>query len=123
MPDILRISAAARATLAQRKSHERPADLDVGVIYTHEHGLMPPLMQSLCRSGDDLRMRLILVDNHSADGVARWESLLPNTLVLTNERRLGYAPNLNRILEHATARYVLLMNTDMYFDPHVQCLS
>ena len=40
-----------------------------------------------------------------------------------NARRLSYAANLNRILEAATARYVLLMNTDMYFDPRQQCLG
>ena len=74
------------------------ADLDIGVIYTHEQGLMPPLMSSLCRSGDDLRMRLILVDNASTEGVSRWAACLPGTLVLRNERRLGYSPNLNRIV-------------------------
>jgi GT2 family glycosyltransferase len=105
------------------RPHVQPADLDVGVIYTHEDGLMPPLMSSLCRSGSDVRMRLILVDNASIQGVARWAGTLPGTLVLRNDRRLGYAPNLNRIVENATARYVLLMNTDMYFDPAAQCIS
>jgi GT2 family glycosyltransferase len=43
--------------------------------------------------------------------------------VLRNPRRLRYAPNLNRILAASSARYVLLMNTDMYFDPPNQCLA
>jgi N-acetylglucosaminyl-diphospho-decaprenol L-rhamnosyltransferase len=36
---------------------------------------------------------------------------------------LGYAENLNRILLASQARYVLLMNTDMLFDPAEQCLT
>ena len=42
--------------------------------------------------------------------------------MLHNARRLSYAANLNRILDASAARYVLLMNTDMYFDPREQCL-
>jgi dTDP-4-dehydrorhamnose reductase len=101
----------------------RPADLDVGVIYTHERGWMPRLLPTLACSGDDVKLRLILVDNASADGTAPWESLVPRTTVLRNTQRLGYAPNLNRILEASTAPLVLLLNTDMEFDPAEQCLS
>ena len=46
-----------------------PLDLDIGVIYTHERELMPRLLATMAASGDGLRMRLILVDNASADGV------------------------------------------------------
>ena len=42
---------------------------------------------------------------------------------MRNQRRLGYAANLNRILEVSTARYALLLNTDMYFDADEQCVT
>jgi N-acetylglucosaminyl-diphospho-decaprenol L-rhamnosyltransferase len=96
-------------------------DLDIGVIYTHERELMPRLLATMAASGEGLRMQLILVDNASADGVEPWCGQL-ETHVLRNTGRLGYAANLNRILDASTARYVLLMNTDMYFDPREQCL-
>jgi dTDP-4-dehydrorhamnose reductase len=99
------------------------ADLDVGVIYTHERDWMPRLLPSLSRSADDFSLQLILVDNVSHDGTEEWETLLPRTTVLRNTQRLGYAPNLNRILEAATAPFVLLLNTDMEFDPEEQCLA
>ncbi|MCE5268058.1 MAG: glycosyltransferase family 2 protein [Planctomycetaceae bacterium] len=99
------------------------ADLDIGVIYTHERKLMPRLLATMAASGDGVRMRLVLVDNASVDGVASWCKQFNETHVVRNERRLSYAANLNRILEASTARYVLLMNTDMYFDPRQQCLS
>lgn len=99
-----------------------PRDLDIGVIYTHERELMPRLLGTMSASGRGLRMRLILVDNASTDGVGPWRAHFPETRILSSARRLSYAANLNRILDAADARYVLLMNTDMYFDPSVQCL-
>jgi len=101
-----------------------PSDLDIGVIYTHERELMPRLLETMSASGDGLRTRLILIDNASSDGVEPWLEFFPETLTLRNEiRQPSYAVNLNRILDASTARYVLLMNTDMYFDPKEQCLA
>lgn len=98
-------------------------DLDVGVIYTYERLWMTPLVNSLAMSGDDLKMRLILIDNASSDGVRAWDNSFPLTKVVRNPVRLHYAANLNRILTNASARYILLLNTDMYFDPSEQCLT
>lgn len=101
----------------------RSFDLDVGIIYTHEREYMPRLLSSLGASAVGLSVRLILVDNVSADGTAEWERVLPSTVILRNRTRLGYGPNLNRILRASRAPYVLLLNTDMYFDPGEQCLA
>lgn len=98
-------------------------DLDIGVIYTHERQYLGPLLESLAASHDGVLARLILVDNASHDGVSCWSKLFTPTTIVCNDRRMTYAENLNRILLNSTARYVLLLNTDMYFDPQVQCLS
>lgn len=98
-------------------------DVDIGFIYTHERHLMEPLVSSLAQSGRGISMRLILVDNASTDGVDPWRHTIPETRIVRNERRLGYAANLNRILEVSTARYALLLNTDMYFEPDEQCVA
>jgi GT2 family glycosyltransferase len=98
-------------------------DLDVGVIYTHEDKFMPRLLSSLCRSGGDLNMRLLLVDNCSDAGVENWKGHFPETTVIQNSQRMLYAANLNRILRVSTAPYVLLLNTDMFFEPQQQCLA
>jgi N-acetylglucosaminyl-diphospho-decaprenol L-rhamnosyltransferase len=100
-----------------------PPDLDIGVIYTHERDLMPRLLSTLSASGEGLRMRLLLVDNASAEGVEPWRGYFDDTQVVRNASRLSYAANLNRILDASTARYTLLLNTDMYFDPRNQCLA
>lgn len=111
----------AEATESRQAGDTR--DLDIGVIYTHERHFVPPLLTTLATSGAGLRMRLWLIDNQSADGAEQWLPLFPETRILPNDRRLNYAENLNRVLEVATARYVLLLNTDMYFDPADQCLA
>ena len=98
-------------------------DLDVGVVFTHETDLMPRLLSTLCRSGDSLAMRLILVDNASDHPIDQWDGYFSRTKFVRNKQRLGYAANLNRILQHSSAPHVLLLNTDMYFDPQEQCLS
>ena len=74
-------------------------------------------------SAPGLNYRLILVDNQSADGIEPWRHIIPETKVLTNRERLHYAANMNRVVAASTARYVLVMNTDMFFDPRQRCLS
>ena len=98
-------------------------DLDVGVVYTHEQDLMPRLLCTAAASGDGLAMRLVLVDNASAEGVEPFRNVAARTRIVRNRVRLPYAANLNRILEVSTARYLLLLNTDMFFDPPAQCLA
>jgi GT2 family glycosyltransferase len=99
------------------------ADLDVGVIYSGERHFLVPLLDTMSQVTGDLHVRLILVDNASRDGAAASLSWPGTATVLYNARPLSYAANLNRILAAATARYVLLLNTDMEFDPAEACLS
>ncbi|MCE9606331.1 MAG: glycosyltransferase family 2 protein [Planctomycetia bacterium] len=98
-------------------------DLDIGLIYTYEDAWMLPIVRSLAASGPGLRMRLLLVDNASERGTEPWTKEFPKSVVIRNERRLGYAENLNRILERSIAKYALLLNTDMFFDPREACLT
>jgi GT2 family glycosyltransferase len=98
-------------------------DLDVGVVYTGERDLMGPLLSTMKASAPGLNYRLLLIDNHSRDGVDAWRQIIPQTTVLKNGERLPYAVNLNRIVAASSARYVLVMNTDMFFDPRQQCLA
>jgi GT2 family glycosyltransferase len=119
---MLAMSPGSAGAYHDRQPREA-ADLDIGVIYTYERHYMPRLLSTLAVSGEGLRLRLLLVDNASADGVAQWLPYFPATSVIRNPRRLRYAANVNRVLKNATAPLVLLLNTDMYFDPAEQCLA
>ncbi|HUY31278.1 MAG TPA: glycosyltransferase [Pirellulales bacterium] len=99
------------------------SDLDVGIVYSGERHFMPPLLTTMSAAAADLSVRLLLVDNASRDGTAQWQAGFARTTTLVNATPLGYGANLNRILATSTAPYVLLMNTDMYFDPAEPCLA
>ena len=49
-----------------------PHNLDVGVIYSGERNLMGPLLSTMKASAPGLNYRLILVNNHSHDGIEPW---------------------------------------------------
>jgi len=114
---------------AMRSSQEHstaaadPFDVDVGVVYTYEREWMNRLLSTLAGSAHGVRMRVVLVDNHSGEDLGRWKQYVAPTIVEKNPRRLSYAANMNRVLRVSSARYVLLLNTDMFFDPHNQCLG
>jgi N-acetylglucosaminyl-diphospho-decaprenol L-rhamnosyltransferase len=99
------------------------ADLDVGIVYSGERHFLAPLSESMSQVTGGLRVRLILVDNASRDGIAGSFAWPGSATVLYNDRARGYAANLNRVLKTSTARYVLLMNTDMVFDADEACLD
>jgi N-acetylglucosaminyl-diphospho-decaprenol L-rhamnosyltransferase len=108
---------------ARRRAAGPCADLDVGLIYTRERAYLDTLVPQLSSSADGRSLRLLLIDNASADGVTPWRNVFDRCLVVRNRQRLGYAANLNLILSASTAPYVLLLNSDMEFDPAEQCLA
>jgi GT2 family glycosyltransferase len=102
---------------------EATADVDVGVVYTGERPWMERLLTTLRGSTGALDVRVLMVDNCSLDGVGQWPHVFPRMHTLRNTERLLYAANLNRILQASTAPLVLLLNTDVYFDPEETCLD
>jgi len=112
----------ASFTLQPVATRSKVPDVDIGVVYSGEREWMPRLLSSLAEAGRGVAMRLLLVDNASLDGVDPWLGYVADTAVLRNTRRLLYAANLNRILRASTARYVLAMNTDMFFAAAEPCV-
>ncbi|MCA9041708.1 MAG: glycosyltransferase [Planctomycetaceae bacterium] len=100
-----------------------PPVLDIGVIYTGEDEHIQNLLFSLRASLPQISFRLLLIDNHSDQGVERYAELIEPTDVLINSSRKTYAENLNLILSASTAEYVLLLNTDIQFDSENHCLD
>lgn len=113
----------AVAKIVEKSRYSQTADLDVGVIYTHERHFIGPLFNSMSAAAGDLRVRLLLIDNASAEGIEPPQGKFWQSHVVRNTVRRGYGANLNRILACATAPYVLLMNTDMHFAPGEPCLA
>ena len=97
-------------------------DVDVGVVYTYEDDLLAQLLLSLREAAAGVDARLIFVDNNSQKDISRWSQTFARTKVVANCERLSYASNLNRIMAAARAKYVLLLNTDVYFAQSEPCL-
>ena len=123
----LELASAANQSRRRKGTLSGPAtevcDLDVAIIYSGERRFMRPLLTTMSTAAPGLSVRLLLVDNASRDGTAEWQAGFARTNVMVNARPLGYGANLNQALAAAAAPYVLLMNTDMYFDPSEPCLA
>jgi len=100
-----------------------PADVEIGLIYTYEQDLISRLLPSLRDSVGNHSARLILVDNAATDDVEAYARVFDRHHIVRNETRLPYGANLNRILEASRSPYVLLLNTDMYFEPRAECVA
>ncbi|PYE55650.1 glycosyltransferase family 2 protein [Deinococcus yavapaiensis] len=67
-------------------------------------------------------IELIVVDNHTRDGVAEWLTAHhPKVRVLLNAANTGYAGGNNLGLRHATGTWVLFLNPDTEASP--ECLK
>jgi GT2 family glycosyltransferase len=123
MPGGMRGEMRVNSLLPPLATHDKAIDVDVGVVYTHERQWMPRLLESLAAAGRGVAMRLILVDNASADGIDQPTDAFAQTLVVRNAGRRSYAANLNQVLRAGTARYVLAIPTDMFFDAAEPCVA
>ncbi len=90
-------------------------DVDLSVVivnYNAGHHLTRAL-ESLARHLADLPHEVIVVDNRSADGsVEAAARAAPGSIVLRNDRNVGFAAALNRGLAASRGRHLLWMNPD-----------
>lgn len=66
---------------------------------------------------DGLRYQTIVVDNGSRDGSAQMLAEQPDVLLIPNDRNRGFAAAVNQAYAHAAGRLVLLLNSDVVFEP------
>jgi N-acetylglucosaminyl-diphospho-decaprenol L-rhamnosyltransferase len=88
------------------------SDVAIVVVSTNEaHWLQPCLSTAFAHAGD-ARVEAIVVDNSSTDGTRELvETKFPQARVVSSPNH-GFAYGNNRGIEHANARYVLLLNPD-----------
>ena len=88
---------------------------DVSVVVTNWNGreLLQACLQSMYDKTTEMRTEIIVVDDASTDSSAEMvRSKFPDVKLVLNETNLGFARANNRGVEHATGRYVLLLNSD-----------
>lgn len=100
-------------------AHE--VQVDVTVVIVNFNGL--PYLQ---KAVDSLRAQtfknfeLIVFDNASTDGSAQRLNLdgLPRSRVILNDENIGFAAGNNRAAEHASGKWLVLMNPDVEATPN-----
>ena len=88
------------------------ADLAIVVVSTNEVHWLDRCLTTVFEHAGTAALEVIVVDNSSTDGTREFvESRFPQAQVVTSPNR-GFAYGNNRGLEHADARYLLLLNPD-----------
>jgi GT2 family glycosyltransferase len=88
------------------------ADLAIVIVSTNEAHWIEQCLPTVFDHAGDARLQVIVVDNSSTDGTRELvESSFPQAQVVTSPNH-GFGYGNNRGIEHANARYVLLLNPD-----------
>lgn len=100
-------------------SGHRPT-LSIVVLSWNTKGLLRACLNSLKPLRDEQSLEVIVLDNASADGSADMVAArFPWITLVRNAQNDGYAIGNNLGAEHATGRYLLLLNSDTAVGPGV----
>jgi len=98
--------------------------IDVAIVYSGERSWLERLLSSLVAANDTVDLGVQLIRNRAPLDVSELARRYPLPITTINNRRsLGFAENFNQVLRRSKSKYVLVMNTDMYFSPDSQCIS
>lgn len=93
-------------------------DLSIITISTDQCAILEPCLLSIYAHPTAIRLEVIVVDNVCDDGTSEMVSTrFPQTRLLRNERRLGFAANNNLGLRRSRGRYPLVLNPDIELLP------
>lgn len=89
-------------------------DISVITVGTNEKDFVCRCLDSINRSETNYSVETILVDNASSDGTSEIvKEKYKNTILLRNQKRLGYIHNNNLAIKMAKGRYIMLINSDI----------
>ncbi len=89
--------------------------MDLSIVIVNWNGLavLRPCLASIFGSPQGLELEVIVVDNSSTDAsVEMVQREFPKTVLVRNQRNLGFAAANNQAFAVARGRYVLLLNND-----------
>ena len=99
-------------------------DVSIVVVSFNTRDLLRECLKSLERECAGLRCEVFVVDNNSRDGSADMvEQEFPAVKLTRSTVNLGFAAANNRALPLARGRYIVLLNSDAFFQPGALQLS
>lgn len=88
-------------------------DLSVVIVNYNVRYFLEQCLHSVYRSGKDLKMEVLVVDNNSVDGSAEMvREKFPQVHLIINEQNTGFSRANNQAIRISKGRYVLLLNPD-----------
>lgn len=89
------------------------ADISVVIVNWNTSALLKKCLETLYQQSEGLNLQVLVVDNNSPDdSVAMVKSHFPQVELFASPENLGFAKGNNLALEHATGRWILLLNPD-----------
>lgn len=93
-------------------------EVSVVVVSYNTRRLIGPCLDSVAAAAAGLRHEVVVVDNASSDGSAEFVAeAYPDANLLVNEANLGFGAAVNRAVDEARGRFVLLVNSDAELHP------
>src|SRR5574340_283104 len=85
------------------------------IVCTNERELLKACLTSIFSAPPQEELEVIVVDNASTDGSADMvREQFPSCRIITNQQRLGFAPNNNIGIKQTSGRYLFLINSDAW---------
>src|SRR5205823_8581266 len=92
--------------------------VDVGIVTWNTRELSLRALRNLVESDQHADLRILLRDNGSSDGtVEAVREQFPDVDVDADERNLGFAAGMNRLIARADAPWFFALNSDAWPEP------
>ncbi len=107
-----------KATLAEGAPTTAPVDLAVSIVTYRTPDLLAGCLDALDRARDDLTLAVTVTDNAAEEATeALVRARYPWVRLLRSRENLGFGRAHNAALRHASARHLLVLNSDTAIRP------
>jgi GT2 family glycosyltransferase len=97
-------------------TNQSPCDASIIIVSFNTRELLRECLESVIRESANLSVEILVVDNNSLDGSPQMvEEEFPQVRLLRSEINLGFGSANNLALAYARGRYVVLLNSDAFF--------
>ncbi len=93
-------------------------DISVLIVSFNTRDRLRECLEALRKQSGDVNFETVVVDNASRDGSADMVvAEFPETILIRSDINLGFGNGNNLALNHATGRYLVLLNSDALLEP------
>lgn len=92
-------------------------DVSILIVHTYEKHQIRQTIRSIRRAAPTISYEIILIDNNPSDGLMDVLKPYDGLIYLPQERNIGFGGGMNKGIEKAKGRYVLVFNPDIIVQP------